>query len=644
MAWRNHFPAVLTSVLFCCTLQTQAQRTADSLLERINTSGMRTDSVIALLSQPLLHTYNEHDRAMLHDRIASAYRELGYLDSASVHAWHVLRLAPEDNLLRSRAFALLGSVAFETEAWSRSADFYAYAARLFMLLQDKPGQLEALTYQARIDLRLGFAEEARRKFEQARALSVELQDQRAEQQLVFEMAGLLRSLGRFSDAEDYLNRSATLCRKDTACLVRVRKEFGKLLEDKGAYREAWPHYQQVLNWTREKDPFPGFHDLLRVSVSLHLLDTAARYADSVETAAVQSGNVRYLRDGYQSRYLLAGLMRDSAQAYVYLQRFKLYDDSVRNQEWERKMQNVRHELFLGSSEASVRTAELQARLEETAASRARNQGDFVLIATGLGTVAAIFLGLWYFTWRRSREAMREQTAVTKDLVAKNTKVFGVMAHDLQGPVSTFANLTRSIPPLLRQASQEEVNGMIGNLHRSAQELQQTLQELLDWAVTQSGTMPFRPQLFSCWKLAEEVKEELRPWAEEHGVNATLLVPEGVTAFADRAMIKIVWRTLLFNAIRFSREGQTVTLFGGRKEALITMGVKDNGQGIAEDQLKALLSWDQPEVSTREKGVGLPMCKELVRRNGGDLFAESKEEEGSTFYFTLPEHPTAAGQF
>jgi signal transduction histidine kinase len=78
------------------------------------------------------------------------------------------------------------------------------------------------------------------------------------------------------------------------------------------------------------------------------------------------------------------------------------------------------------------------------------------------------------------------------------------------------------------------------------------------------------------------------------------------------------------------------VFSGKRDNLITMGVKDHGPGIEAGKLNSILNWS--DADGRERGVGLPMCRELVRRNGGELFVESEVGQGSTFFFTLPENP------
>ncbi len=637
----RHLLLSLLSILLSGACLAQSSRSVDSLLRVANAEEMRPQAVITLLSRHLVSA-QAADQARLHDRVAAAFREMGLLDSASAHAWHVLRITGDsDAALRSRANVLLGFVSYRRNALTRSAGFYREAAKLFVRLDDKQGLLEALTYQARIDDRLQFAEEALTRYDQARTLAHELRDAVSERILLFEMAGVLRALERYSDAEEFYKRSLALSAGDSIRMGQVNVELGKLFEAKSEFLQAKGHYLSALGYLKQLDPFPVYQRLADAFASQNLLDSASLYADSAEQVAMASEVIDYLRDGYQLRYRLAAQMRDSARAFNYLLRFKQYDDSLKYLNALADIQNARDEVFLGASEASLRTAELQVQLKSTREREERNQQRYLYISTGCGLAAALFLSLWFFTLQRSRHRNREQQNRIADLAGKNEKVFAHMAHELQGPVSTFANLTRSMPGQLKESKPEEVAEMLSYLHRSTQEVAQSLHELMDWAVTQSETMPFRPEVFSCRKLAEQVQEELQAWAGEHDVETEMLVPEDVTAFADRSMTKIVLRTLLHHAVGSSPEGQTVTIFSGKKDSLITMGVKNHGHPLTEEQIQSLLSWNPDAEGGRERGVGLPLCRELIRRTGGELYAESRPGQGNTFYFTLPERPADA---
>lgn len=573
---------------------------------------------------------------VIHDRISDAFLEQGYLDSAAVHAWHVLRQAPENNRLCSRAYVRLGFISYQREAFERAEDFYHRASHLLTILDDKPALLMSLTYEARVLNHLNRAAEALPLYEQAVGLAAEQQDRPLELQLDFEMAGVMRKVGKQSDAEDILQKLVHHSGWDSARMALVWNELGGVYEARDDYRRALDAYQKFLSHLRETDPFPGYHQVLRMFVRLEQLDTAALYADSAEAAAMASGQVSYLRDCYRERHALARRRMDTVEAYGYLLKYKVYNDSLQHEAAARNVQRVKDEQIISASEALVRIAELEAQGRERAERAQRNEERFLWISTGSSVVAVLFLSLWYFTWQRSRERLRGQQEQIKDLTAKNAKVFGVLAQDLQGPLAIFSNLTRSMPSQLKEATPAEATELLKHLHRSTQEVQQSLHEMLDWAITQSGTMPFRPEFFSCRNLAEQVVKELEPWAAEHGVAPMLLVPEHVTTFADRTMVRMVLRTLVYNAIRLSPEGAAVSVFSGKRDDLITVGVKDHGPGMEAGKLSSILNW--VDADERERGVGLPMCRELVRRNGGDLYVESEAGKGSTFFFTLPENP------
>lgn len=634
---------IVTSLIFLVGLlsNADAQRkpSLDSLLSKADDPSRLPESVILLLSERVNRYEDPDDQAWIHDRISSAYRETGVLDSAAAHAWHVLRLAPENKALCSRAYQTLGIVAVRKEALDRAGDFFSRALQLSVQLQDSHGILAACKQLGYIDSRLGRHAEAIEQYQRALNLTAQLGDTITRNQLVFDMARTYRGMREFSKAEEYLVRSLKSSGKDSTKRSVVYRELGRLEEEKQNLRKAITYYGRALNLDRKNGaPFTEYQALVRIYTQLNVLDTAARYADSVEVAALKTGDAVSLRDCFQLRYQLAEKARDTAAAFVYHVRYRQYDDSVKEREANLRVQNVRDELILGASEASVRTADLQAKLNESREAFERQKNYLFSIAGGAAVLVLLFVFLWYRTRVAMEAKTRESLEKINGLEARNEKLFTVVAHDLQVPVVTFTNLTRSIAPQLTQATTEERLELLRHLASATTEVRHSLNELLDWAVVHSGTVPFRPETFSCRQLATSIEEDLRPIAEEHNVTISFLIPDTQTAYGDRSMIRVVLRTLVYHALRCSPEGQIVTVFSGRKEQLVAIGVKDHGAALSEEKQRQLLNGDPVAGEEREKGVGLSMCRSLVRRNGGDLFVESRPNEGNTFYITLPEHP------
>jgi len=98
--------------------------------------------------------------------------------------------------------------------------------------------------------------------------------------------------------------------------------------------------------------------------------------------------------------------------------------------------------------------------------------------------------------------------------------------------------------------------------------------------------------------------------------------------------------LLSNAVKFTPEGGTVTISAETGEHAVTVSIRDTGVGVPADRLKTLFVLDKGATTKGTKGekgsgLGLILCRDMVEKNGGKIWAESEEGVGSTFFFTLP---------
>lgn len=630
---------LLLLLLFATSaLHAQPATPLDSLLKKADDPGKLPESVILLFNEQLLRFTSPGDLAWIHDRMAAAYNQTGVLDSSAVHSWTVLQLAPENEALAARAYSNLGDIAYRKGAMTRANEFFDRAFRTYQLLDDKPGQFSSLLYSARVNYFLSRPVESLEDYRTARLLTTDLKDTVSRNIITFEMARVLRDAGRYGEAELNLQAALKSAGRDTLRRIAVLGEKGKLFETKGEALRALDAYKEVRRLQRLiNSPLPGYQDLARVYARLNRLDTARRFADSAEIADLRSGDAQKLRECYRLRYQLAARMGDTARAYIFHLRFQQYSDTVQRREAARQVQGVRDELILGAHEASVRTAELMTRARELDEQRQRQSMYLLWTIGGVGMLVILLVVAWLYSRSSLARQLTEKEKQLADLAVQKEKLFTVIAHDLQAPLATFGNLSRSLSSEAGKRGDPEMKGLLLQLHKSSAEVMQSLTQLVDWSVAQSGTLPFRPEVFSCHHLASTVEAQLRPLAEENGLKVEFLVPDAVHAYADRTMVSVVLRTLLYNAIRFSPEGRPVTIFSGRKDDLITLGVKDNGKGIPEDRLRQLFLWSKDTQSAGSRGIGLPLCRDLIARNGGNLYVESQVGAGSTFYFSLPEH-------
>jgi two-component system, sensor histidine kinase and response regulator len=165
--------------------------------------------------------------------------------------------------------------------------------------------------------------------------------------------------------------------------------------------------------------------------------------------------------------------------------------------------------------------------------------------------------------------------------------------------------------------------------------------LLNWTRTQMQGIKPNPSEIELSALAEENVSLVKLSAYKKGIALENEITEPVKAYADSEMIKLVFRNLISNAIKFTAIGDKVTLSATSDGEYVTIAVKDTGHGIAEEnQQKLFQAGDYTTFGTANEkgtGLGLALCKDFIESNHGKLWVESKEKEGSTFSFTLPVH-------
>jgi signal transduction histidine kinase len=167
-----------------------------------------------------------------------------------------------------------------------------------------------------------------------------------------------------------------------------------------------------------------------------------------------------------------------------------------------------------------------------------------------------------------------------------------------------------------------------------------LDTLLFWINSQMENFESSAKNFFVKDIVAFEADNYQEQAALKGIRLIDSVPDDVVASADPNSIRIVIRNLITNAIKFSREGDTIEIVAEREDTenyVIT--VKDTGTGMSEEQLKKLFKSkvNSKAGTNNESGTGMGMlfCKDLVERCSGRIWVNSKPGEGTAFSFTVP---------
>jgi PAS domain S-box-containing protein len=221
-------------------------------------------------------------------------------------------------------------------------------------------------------------------------------------------------------------------------------------------------------------------------------------------------------------------------------------------------------------------------------------------------------------------------------VRARDRVTAVVSHDLRSPlnaISIIANLL--LQPGLPEARRSEYAVTI---KRSAEQMRSLIQDLLNLGLIEDGSLTVCPVAESAGLLMQEAVARMRPQAEWRGVRIDCAVEADLpNVLADRDRALDVFANLIANAIRSSPEGGTIRTAVQRLVDRVRFSVTDDGPGMATNQLPYVFDvyWRRPETAPREASLGLAVARGLVKAHGGEIWVESREGAGSTFFVSLP---------
>lgn len=227
------------------------------------------------------------------------------------------------------------------------------------------------------------------------------------------------------------------------------------------------------------------------------------------------------------------------------------------------------------------------------------------------------------------------------LNAEKDKILSIIAHDLRSPLSTIIGLSSLLESRHGKIEPDKQLAMVQGVSKTANRLFQLLENLLEWARLKRGKIDFYPE-------NENLKELVLAAVGLYDDQITLKqlelavdIDPNLSVFADANMVQTIIRNLVSNAIKFShREGQVMIRATQTDNNYVQISVVDHGVGMEGQTLNNLfqITPDIGREGTEDEpssGFGLPICKELVERNGGQIWAVSQVGYGSKFCFTLP---------
>jgi signal transduction histidine kinase len=212
------------------------------------------------------------------------------------------------------------------------------------------------------------------------------------------------------------------------------------------------------------------------------------------------------------------------------------------------------------------------------------------------------------------------------------------SHELKTPVTTIKAYSEIAEMMLQQKGDEQTLAIQRKLSRQVNKLATLIKDLLDNIRVEKGKLIYTENFYNFNDLVQEIVDDMQKINPNHTIK--FQPGEKVKVFGDADKIGQVVNNLITNAIKYSPATDEIIVDTELQKNGVQLSVKDFGIGISpEDQPHIFEQFYRVNGDSQSTfpgmGVGLYICEEIVKRQGGKIWVESAIGNGSTFYIWLP---------
>jgi PAS domain S-box-containing protein len=241
----------------------------------------------------------------------------------------------------------------------------------------------------------------------------------------------------------------------------------------------------------------------------------------------------------------------------------------------------------------------------------------------------------------------ELTETNQQLVTLNAtkdKFFSIIAHDLKNPFNNILGFCDLLVINYDIYDDERKKSYISIINESSKNIYKLLENLLQWARSQTGRLEFEPEEFLLNEIIDSNLKLVANMLEEKNLRINNHISKNVRVLADKNMINTVFRNIVSNSIKFTDNG-AINISVKEEDSIIRVTVEDTGTGMSKEKQENLFSVGSSKSTKGTRGeagtgLGLILCKEFVEKHGGTISVESETNKGTSISFTIPARLTS----
>lgn len=641
---------------------------ANKRLENIEASLAYNKKALSLSEQ----TGNLEDIALYLEYISTDLRKLGLYAPALPYAIKALSVQRERNKTH-RVSVLLLNISIIYRRLGSYDKALAYASEL-VTLQKKQNNIDGLAsaYNSigHIYNSILRYDESLRYYEMTLALPENKVGIKNRASALRSIADILQLKGDYGSALESALESKKLYAKINSIsgANSVNRSIGIVYVKLGDHIRAKESFDRSLELSRQlKDLWSEAATLIQLGKLFkgRNPDKSMKYAKEAIAISLDVGYFLMALEGYQILMEYEKQLGDYQNAYGYsnlmyktFNKMSITDINKRTEEirilaelerQEKEVERLHREAKIKKLQLESASAKLvSVDTKNTISNLQLQKSHYIqILLLGVSIVFFVCLVVLYSRYKSIRKDQKILNQKNQQIAYKNKELeevsatkdrfLSIIAHDLRGPMAALVSLSDTLHENFYSYTPEKIHNYIHVIYESSLHSYSLLNELLDWAMQQLRNTDPVPRLHAAAALCNGVVGMLDSSAKKKNVTVNVQSDNASQVYVDKNMIVTVIRNLMVNALKITPKNGAINIFFESKPSFTMIHIKDSGLGIKDEDLHHLFdvesSFSRGSVVGAE--FGLSLCKDLVTKNGGNIFVSSKQNEGGDFYLELP---------
>ncbi|HEU4790907.1 MAG TPA: ATP-binding protein, partial [Flavobacterium sp.] len=407
-------------------------------------------------------------------------------------------------------------------------------------------------------------------------------------------------LKQFDKAEDYLLKNTKLLQSktDTLSLFDTYTNTANLYYEQYKDLEAISYFEKAYQ------------------LSQNIKDFDAKRKASLNMAVVEENRGNF------------------KEALAYRKESGKWKDSLNNQNKVWALADYEKKYAVAQKQKQISVLKIENKLKDT-------QRNTMFFST-LGLLLLLVGGVYVYAQKvKNAKIILAQKVKLDELNATKDQLFSIVSHDLRSSVNALKTSNTKLTASLETKNYNQLDQLLHQNSAIANGAYSLLDNLLHWALLQTKQLYFHKDSVHLHSIVQQIEYNYKPLLLDRTITFENAVSKNSFIFVDLDSLKIVLRNLLDNAIKFSHDNGEIRIYTIETNTnFCQLVIQDSGLGMNQDTINELLQENEllAKKSNSEiigTGLGMQLCKQMIKKNGGTLAIESEPNKGTKIILTFP---------